>query len=176
MAVIRRYEEADGAQVRALFIRVNRALAPDGLRERFDAYVAFALRTEIDRIPAYYAAPSSFWVAVAVSAVIGTVGLEAVGDGAFELRRMYVDVGHRRRGLGSALLAHAEATCRRDGARKLILSTSELQSAAIALYEAAGFKLRRQVVATELSHKTIGGGIRRFEYDKDIGGGRGQPM
>ena len=28
--------------------------------------------------------------------------------------------------------------------------------------------LRREITAAELTHKTIGGGIRRFEFDKEL--------
>ena len=35
---IRPYEDADHAAVRGLFIRVNRELAPEALRERFEDY------------------------------------------------------------------------------------------------------------------------------------------
>jgi putative acetyltransferase len=52
------------------------------------------------------------------------------------------------------------------GARKIELSTSELQSAAIALYERAGYALVREAVAVDASNKTIGGGIRRYHFEK----------
>src|SRR3954471_25044693 len=54
IVLIRRYEHRDAASVRALFVRVNQDLAPPGLRDQFDAYVAIALRDEIERIPDYY--------------------------------------------------------------------------------------------------------------------------
>jgi hypothetical protein len=54
--LIRRYNDADGPGVRALFIRINRALASEALRQSFEAYIAQSLDEEIDRIPACYAA------------------------------------------------------------------------------------------------------------------------
>ena len=167
---IRPYRDGDHDQVRDLFIRVNRGLAPAALKARFEAYIELALREEIDRIGAYYAAASasSFWVAVEGSAVAGTVGIEASAPGVYELRRMYVDPARRRRGLGRALLDHAEATCRRQGGTKIVLSTSELQTAAVALYTAAGYRLLGEVIATEATNKTVGGGIRRFEFEKEL--------
>ncbi|MBV8535329.1 MAG: GNAT family N-acetyltransferase, partial [Alphaproteobacteria bacterium] len=126
--LIRPYQAADQAAVRELFVRINRELARPGLRDRFETYIALALREEIDRIPEYYdpARGGGFWVAVAGDALVGNYGLETSGDGAFELRRMYVDPAHRRGGIAALLLAHTEATCRDRGAEKLILSTSEL--------------------------------------------------
>jgi len=168
--LIRAYQGADHEAVRDLFIRVNRELAPAALRDRFEAYIALALREEIDRIGDYYdpALGGGFWVAAEGETVVGTYGLEPGGAGAFELRRMYVDPAHRRRGIGALLLSHAEATCRGKGASKLVLSTSELQTAAIALYNAAGYRLVREVVAAQASNKTVGGGIRRFEFEKEL--------
>jgi hypothetical protein len=74
---IRRYEPGDRTGVRDLFVRVNRALAPADLRDRFEAYIELALREEIERIGEYYdpARGNSFWVAVDGPAVVGTVGL-----------------------------------------------------------------------------------------------------
>ena len=48
------FAEHDAAQVRELFITVNRLLGPPHLRDAFEAYIERALREEIDRIPAYY--------------------------------------------------------------------------------------------------------------------------
>ena len=168
--LIRPYQHEDHAAVRDLFIRVNRELAPAALRDRFEAYIELALWEEIDRIRDYYdpARGHGFWVAVEGGALVGNYGLEAAGEGRFEIRRMYVDPAHRRRGIGALLLAHAEATCRHGGASKVILSTSELQAAAIALYKSAGYRLVREVVATGATNKTVGGGIRRFEFDKSL--------
>ncbi len=166
---IRPYEDEDHAAVRDLFIRVNRELAPAALRDRFEAYIELALREEIDRIGEYYdAARGGFWVAVKGGTLVGNYGLEPSGADSFELRRMYVDPAHRRRGVGALLLAHAEATCRSVGAAKLVLSTSELQAAAIALYKSAGYRLVREVVAAEATNKTVGGGIRRFGFEKSF--------
>ncbi len=167
--LIRAYQDADHEAVRDLFIRVNRALAPASMRDRFETYIALALREEIDRIRDYYdPARGGFWVAVQGDTIVGNYGLEACGAGVFELRRMYVDPAYRRRGIGALLLSHAEAICRGRGASKLVLSTSELQTAAIALYNSAGYRLGREVVATEASNKTVGGGIRRFEFEKQL--------
>ena len=48
-------------------------------------------------------------------------------------------------------------------ARKLELSTSELQPAALELYRRAGYRLLSEAVAEQASNKTLGGGIRRTE-------------
>jgi putative acetyltransferase len=157
--------------VRDLFIRVNRELAPAHLREPFEAYIALSLREEIDRIPAYYA-PSrgaSFWVAVDGRGLAGNFGLEPVATG-LELRRMYVDPRYRRKGLGRRMLAHAERVAREQGHARMVLSTSELQQAALRLYRSAGYRLVREEVATAATNRTVGSGLRRFYFEKQIGG------
>ncbi|HET9650345.1 MAG TPA: GNAT family N-acetyltransferase [Microlunatus sp.] len=55
------------------------------------------------------------------------------------LRRMYVDPGVRRHGLGRALLAALEDDAARRGVRRMILTTGLPQAEAIALYRAAGY-------------------------------------
>lgn len=55
----------------------------------------------------------------------------------------------RRRGFGSALLTHGEAFCASAGYRRIELSTSELQPAAMALYAARGYRLAWTATATQ---------------------------
>ena len=99
---IRPFAGRDAAQVRALFITVNRLLSPPDLRDAFEAYIERALTEEIGRIPAYYGErDGGFWVAVKGDKVVGTFGLERASDDAMELRRMYVDPSVRRRGIAT---------------------------------------------------------------------------
>jgi GNAT superfamily N-acetyltransferase len=164
---IRAYCDADQAAVRDLFIRVNRALAPAGMRDAFESYIRRSLAEEIDVIPQYYAArQGGFWVAHEDEQLVGFFGLERAGDDAAELRRMYVAPEVRRRGVARALLERAETECRAGGLRRFVLSTSEIQEAAIALYRAAGFRLIREEVARAETNKTVGAGLRRFHFEK----------
>lgn len=165
---IRPFAESDAPFVRELVIATNRLLAPPDLREAFEAYIARALAEEIDRLAAYYGERcGGFWVALAGGRIVGTFGLERAGDGAMELRRMYVDPAERRRGIGRRMLQFAEDECRCRGIFRLELSTSELQSAALAFYRSEGYRLVREEVAGEMSNKTIGG-IRRYHFAKSL--------
>lgn len=159
---IRGYADSDAASVRSLFIRVNRLLAPPDMTAAFEE--------EIDRIPSYYAERrGSFWVAMFNDKLAGTFGLEATPDPrAIELRRMYVDPDMRRRGFARAMLNFAEDEGRRASMQRLDLSTSALQSEALSLYRASGYRLIRDEVATAASNKTVGGGIRRFHFSKAL--------
>jgi GNAT superfamily N-acetyltransferase len=164
---IRAFAPGDAAGVRDLFIRVNRLLAPPEMKGVFEAYIAGALKDEIDRIADYYRErDGGFWVAADGGKIVGTFGVEASGDAAMELRRMYVDPDLRRRGIARRMLHLAEEECRRRGRPRMSLSTSELQREALSLYRNAGYELVREEVAVAASNKTIGGGIRRYHFSK----------
>ena len=62
---IRSFKIDDAAQVRDLFIRVNRLLAPPHMKQAFEDYIASSLNEEIDQISSYYGREQGgFWVAV----------------------------------------------------------------------------------------------------------------
>jgi GNAT superfamily N-acetyltransferase len=127
------------------------------------------LREEVDRIAEYYGERrGAFWVAVGGGAIVGMFGLEPAGGDAMELRRMYVDPAVRRLGIARQMLAFAEDECRRRKAAKLELSTSELQREALAFYRTAGYALLREEIVEAASSKTVGGGIRRYYFEKTL--------
>ena len=167
--VIREYTQADRAAVRDLFIRVNRLLAPAHLKDAFESYIDLSLREEIERIPDYYGErDGGFWVAAIDAEIVGMFGLERSRPAAMELRRMYVDPDRRRAGIGRALLGFAEDQCRARNASRLELSTSETQPEALALYRNSGFEPERAQIAPTANNKTVGGGIRRYYFTKEL--------
>src|SRR6266702_297468 len=166
---IRAISPPDAAAVRELFIRVNRLLAPAHMVEAFESYIARSLAEEIDRLADYYSSRNGgFWVAVDDDEVVGMFGLEASGEHAMELRRMYVAPGFRRRRIARKMLAFAEDECRRRNRLRLQLSTSELQKDALALYRNAGYESEREEIAEVTSNKTVRGGIRRYHFTKGL--------
>jgi GNAT superfamily N-acetyltransferase len=166
---IRDFSTDDAAAVRELFIRVNRLLAPADMKDAFEIYIARSLMEEIDRVSEYYSERNGgFWVAVEGEGIVGMFGLEPSGEGAMELRRMYIDPDFRRRGMARKMLDFAEQQCRRRQRPRMNLSTSELQREALALYRNAGYALVREEVAEAASHKTLGGGIRRYYFTKAL--------
>ena len=167
---VRAFAAEDAGQVRELFIRVNRLLAPPDLKEAFEGYIVLSLREEIDRIADYYAErDGGFWVAMDGGRVVGMFGLEPSSATAMELRRMYVDPDARRRGIARMMLRDAEDECRRRGCSSLELSTSELQGDALSLYrQRRDTSWIREEVAQSASNKTLGGGIRRYYFTKRL--------
>ena len=173
MFSIRHYAESDRAAVRALFMAVNRELAPPDLRDAFESYIKRSLEEEIDRLSDYYAQKQgAFFVAYDGERLAGMFGLEGLGTQVAELRRMYVDASLRKRGLARTMLDHVEQVCRQAGTTVLTLSTSKLQQAALAFYRNAGYRLVREETAAAQSNKTVGGDIRRYHFDKDLTGTR----
>jgi len=81
-----------------------------------------------------------FFVVRVDGAPAGCGGILIVGDEYGELKRMYVRPGFRGQGLGARLLDHLIDVARSRGVPLLRLETGIHQRAAIALYEAAGFR------------------------------------
>jgi len=87
----------------------------------------------------YLSTGSHFWVAEVDRRLIGMVAIKQIDNHTGRLRRMLVTRAWRRQGVATDLLATAEEFCREMGYRKLILDTTEDQTAAHALYEANCF-------------------------------------
>jgi GNAT superfamily N-acetyltransferase len=91
----------------------------------------------IDRV--YLRGAGNFWLAWRCDLPVGYVGGQEIGDGAMELRRMYVNATYRRRGIGTslvrALIAHAQA----HGVHAIELWTAP-DGPGRPLYEQLGFR------------------------------------
>ena len=94
--------------------------------------------------------------------------MQRINSTEIELRRMYLDSEYRGQGLSQKMLDHAERHARQRGFRYMILSTAELQAAAVKLYEKSGYELTKTEIAGAMSTKTIGGNIRRRHYQKRL--------
>ncbi|MFL6010399.1 MAG: GNAT family N-acetyltransferase [Gaiellaceae bacterium] len=112
-----------------------RALVSETLRE-FGFDPDPTLDPDLEDPSGTYAA---LWVAVDGDRVVGSVAMRELGDGAAELKRMYLRPDARGQGLGKRLLVTALDWAREQGARTVRLDTSERMVAAQRLYEANGF-------------------------------------
>ncbi|MDP9827137.1 GNAT family N-acetyltransferase [Kineosporia succinea] len=94
--------------------------------------------------PNEFAPPSGlFTIAEAGGELAGCVGLRAnpaEGEGAVEMKRLYVRAPFRRQGLARRLLASAELRAMALGYSRLILETGTKQPEAVALYRSAGYQ------------------------------------
>jgi putative acetyltransferase len=167
---IRVYDLADYEDVVALFVRINRELAPDHMREQFEQYIATGIDGELKQLPDIFSAArrNAFWVVETDDRIVGMFGIEASGADRTELRRMYLDKPYRGRGIAQRMLACAEARARELGFAKMVLSTAEVQAAAIAFYRKSGYRLVRSERADTVSTKTVGGGLTRFHFEKEL--------
>jgi GNAT superfamily N-acetyltransferase len=108
------------------------------------------------RIGRYAADPASrLQVAEVDGALAGLVGTHLVprmdADGtSCRITDLVVAAAHRRRGLGSALLAAAEAEARRRGAPRLDLSSGDWRDDAHAFYARSGFESRSRTFTKRL--------------------------
>jgi GNAT superfamily N-acetyltransferase len=71
---------------------------------------------------------------------LGCGALRELGDGAAEVKRMYVVPAARGRGVSRAVLSALEAAARERGWTTLRLETGPLQTAAVGLYASAGYR------------------------------------
>jgi len=84
------------------------------------------------------------WSAWDGDRLLGCGALRALDPESGEIKAMRTDEAHRRRGVGSRILAHIIGEARRRGYRRLYLETGALPEFASgrALYASRGFQLR----------------------------------
>jgi GNAT superfamily N-acetyltransferase len=122
-------------------VEFDSALANQLVAEVQQEYVArYGGRDETAVDAGEFAAPyGAFFVATLDGEPIGCAGLRRHGDGAVEVKRMFVRSAYRRRGHARALLRALEDRARASGYRRVILETGLAQPEAIALYRSEGY-------------------------------------
>jgi GNAT superfamily N-acetyltransferase len=167
---IRVYEDRDYDQVVDLFVRINRGLAPAEMRGLFEQYISTAINGELKHLRDIFSETkrNAFWVVETDGHIVGTFGIEACDNYSMELRRMYLDEHYRGRGVAQLMLECAEARALELGFSRMILSTAEVQKAAIAFYRKSGYRLIKTERADAMSTKTVGGGLTRFYFDREL--------
>lgn len=95
---------------------------------------------ELHALATWFAGLSgAVWVAEDEGAILGMIGVVPDADGAWEIRKLYVDRAARGTGLAQRLLATAEAHAAARGARELFLWTDTRFTRAHRFYEAQSF-------------------------------------
>ena len=167
----RPYQASDFQAVAALWTRVNRELAPAGMEGRFEQYIATTIEGELSHLLEIFshARRNAFWVVELADGsrrIVGTFGIECHNDDTTELRRMYIDAGWRGRGLAQRMLSTAEEMARELGFSRIIVSTADVQRAALRFYTKSEFKCVRSEIAEAMTVKQAGGGLLRHHFEK----------
>jgi putative acetyltransferase len=131
-----RIRAAEGRDVVAVTALVREVLAEFGLTlgqgSDTDAQLA-------DLPGSYTRDGGAFFVAENEGQLVGTAGVSPVGEGTFELRKMYLVQGARRGKLGQRLFEVCLEHVRARGGTRVVLDTTDEMKGAIAFYEKNGF-------------------------------------
>lgn len=101
------------------------------------------LSEELAGLPGKYAEPKgAILVAQRSSCLVGMVALRDLGDGACEMKRLYVATSARGLGIGRALVDLIVREGAEKGYRVMRLDTLRSMESALGLYRAAGFQER----------------------------------
>jgi putative acetyltransferase len=115
--------------VRALFLEYSRSLSFDLCFQNFEQ--------ELAELPGRYANPRG---EILLAPGAGVVALRPLSDDICEMKRLYVQPHARGLGLGAQLARAIIAAGQARGYRAMRLDTHESMVAAIALYDALGFR------------------------------------
>ncbi|MGL5881874.1 GNAT family N-acetyltransferase [Synechococcus elongatus] len=105
-------------------------------------------RDVIEVEQAYWQTGGVFWVLEQGDRLVGTGAfypLPMRGEGAAEIRKMYLLPEVRGQGLGRALLQRLEQAIAEAGYRQIWIETSSLLKEAVSLYESAGYQPTTEV-------------------------------
>ncbi len=111
-------------------------------REEFGIDISADAQPDLRVIPDFYqSGKGEFWVAVKDGAIIGTLGLEDIGNNQAALRKMFVsaEVRGREHGVAALLLDRLIAHARDAGLTDIFLGTTDKFVAAHRFYEKNGF-------------------------------------
>jgi GNAT superfamily N-acetyltransferase len=169
----RRYQAADYDAVASLWTRINRELAPIGMEEIFERYIAMTIDGELKQLLEIFseARRSAFWVVECPDTpdkIVGSFGIESRSVSDTELRRMYLDQDYRGLGIAQRMLEYAQTKARALGFTKITLSTAQIQKGADRFYRKSGFRQIRVEVAEIMTTKQAGGGLTRFHFEKAL--------
>lgn len=151
----RPYTTSDFEVVADLWTRVNRELAPAGMETLFEQYIKTTIEGELSRLLDIFSAArrNAFWVVEPVDdsrSIVGTFGIECHNSDTTELRR---DAGWRGRGLAQRMLRIAEDMAREFGFSRMIVSTADVQRAALRFYTKSGFQRVGSEIAETMTVK-----------------------
>jgi len=98
------------------------------------------MNAELVELRSFYAFPGFMLLARQEGEPVGCVAVRSLSPSTGELRRLYVQPGHRSDGLGRSLLRTASSLAAERGMGRLVLTTLSSMEAARSLYDSEGFK------------------------------------
>jgi ribosomal protein S18 acetylase RimI-like enzyme len=142
---VRAYNSGDHVRVLELFKSGTMFDIEERFHAEFAKYIHKGLTTDLADIEGVYRADGGeFWVATAdeggKEAVVGCIGLMVKAGGEGEVRRLFVDEAHHRRGIGSKLLRELEVRAESLGLASLTLDAGNERLHAQRFYSAHGFE------------------------------------
>ena len=109
----------------------------------------------------HYVAPyGTFFVIRHHGQVVGSVGVERLGESSAELHRLYLDADLRGRGLGRALVEAVIGWCGAEEIRHLLLWSDTRFDRANVLYERLGFQRTGERALNDVNH------TREYRYER----------
>ena len=132
--------EAEGEEVLDHVRRLFRAYAEE-YADSIGATLCFqGFEAELAGLPGRYAPPTGCLIlAMEEDLAAGCVAMRDLGDGACEMKRLYVAPEYRGRGLGRALVEEILHRAESTGYLRMMLDTVPDMPEAIALYRTLGF-------------------------------------
>jgi putative acetyltransferase len=113
--------------------------------------------------PQHYVAPyGTFFVIRHHRQVVGSVGVERLGESSAELHRLYLKADLRGRGIGRALVEEVIAWCRAGGIRHLLLWSDTRFERAHVLYGRLGFQRTGERALNDVNH------TREYRYERAL--------
>jgi GNAT superfamily N-acetyltransferase len=131
----------DGAVVRLRALPYDDPVAHDLVERVQQEYVArYGGRDEAVVDPAEFLPPRGLFLVAEVDGVaVGSGAWRAMGAGLTEIKRVYVDPAHRRRGLADLIVDALERSAAQAGCRSVVLNTGARQPEALGLYARRGY-------------------------------------
>ncbi|MBI5143524.1 MAG: GNAT family N-acetyltransferase [Candidatus Omnitrophica bacterium] len=131
--MLRRFNKEDAKGVKDLILSI--------LTQEYPFDKSAYSDSDLERIDEVYGGENeSFFVVEEDGEIVGTVGVKGETENDALLRRLFVDLKHRRHGHGTKLLKTAIDFCRSSGYRRIFFRCTDRMADAMRLCVKNGFK------------------------------------
>ena len=131
--MLRRFNKEDAKGVKDLILSI--------LTQEYPFDKSAYSDSDLERIDEVYGGENeSFFVVEEDGEIVGTVGVKGETESDALLRRLFVDLKHRRHGHGTQLLKKAIDFCRTSGYRRIFFRCTDRMADAMRLCVKNGFK------------------------------------